>query len=178
MHVNVHSVWNIKVPLKIHFFLWLIAHNKLLTRDNLSKRQHVDNLTCLFCNEVETCNHLFCECVVASAAWNELRRITSVSGAIHQFNDVAHMWNHNKKFKFVNMAHAALLRMIWLMRNDMCFNRVIWPGMQVLWRKVAYMLAQWEVLLLVGEKENLHLMVMQLEALARAPPLLLWPEPG
>jgi hypothetical protein len=34
------------------------------------------------------------------------------------------------------------------------------------------------VLLPDGEKEKLHMMVMQLEGLARAPPLLLWLEPG
>jgi hypothetical protein len=52
--VNIHSVWMIKEPPKIHFFLRIIAHNKLLTRDNLGKRQHVDDLTCLFCYEEET----------------------------------------------------------------------------------------------------------------------------
>jgi hypothetical protein len=32
---------------------------------------------------------------------------------------------------------------------------------------------KWEILLLVGEKEKLHSMMLQLETLARAPPLLL-----
>jgi hypothetical protein len=50
--VDIHCVWKIKMPPKIHFFLWLTAHNKLLTRDNLSKRQHVDDLTCVFCTEL------------------------------------------------------------------------------------------------------------------------------
>jgi hypothetical protein len=35
--VDIHCVWKIKIAPKIHFFLWLLAHNKLLTRDNLSK---------------------------------------------------------------------------------------------------------------------------------------------
>jgi hypothetical protein len=52
-------VFDIKVPPKNHFLMWLIAHNKLLTRDNLSKIQYVDDLTCVFCNEAETCNHLY-----------------------------------------------------------------------------------------------------------------------
>jgi hypothetical protein len=26
--VNVHLVWDIKVPPKIHFFLWMLAHRK------------------------------------------------------------------------------------------------------------------------------------------------------
>lgn len=33
--INIHCVWKIKVPPKIYFFLWLLFHNKLLTRDNL-----------------------------------------------------------------------------------------------------------------------------------------------
>lgn len=36
--VNVPAVWKIAVPPKIHIFLWLMLKNKLLTRDNLSKR--------------------------------------------------------------------------------------------------------------------------------------------
>jgi hypothetical protein len=38
---NIHSVWNLKVPPKIHLFMWLMMHNKTLTRDNLVKRQSV-----------------------------------------------------------------------------------------------------------------------------------------
>jgi hypothetical protein len=87
--------------------------------------------------------------VVASAACTELINLPIF--LVSSINDIANLWNHNKKFKLVNMVHAALIRGIWLMRNDMCFNRVIWPGMRALWRKVAYMLAQWEVLLPAGE---------------------------
>jgi hypothetical protein len=36
--IDIHGVWKVKIPPKIHFFHWLLAHNKLLTRDNLSKR--------------------------------------------------------------------------------------------------------------------------------------------
>ena len=46
-------IWRIKVPPNIHVFLWLMVHNKSLTRDNLSKRQHVEDLTCVFCNDLE-----------------------------------------------------------------------------------------------------------------------------
>ena len=33
------AIWDTKVPSRIHVFLWLLANNKLLTRDNLSKRR-------------------------------------------------------------------------------------------------------------------------------------------
>ena len=47
---HVHAVWKIKVPPRIHFFLWLVSHIKILTRDNLVKRQKVDDLSCVFCS--------------------------------------------------------------------------------------------------------------------------------
>jgi hypothetical protein len=50
--------------------------------------------------------------------------------------------------------------------------------MQNLWRKLAFLLAQWGVLLHEEEKGKLQVVTMQLEALARAPLVLLWPEPG
>ena len=32
--VHVPAVWHLKIPPRIHFFLWLLSKNKLLTRDN------------------------------------------------------------------------------------------------------------------------------------------------
>ena len=34
--VFVSAVWGIKVPPRVHFFLWLLSKNTVLTRDNLS----------------------------------------------------------------------------------------------------------------------------------------------
>jgi hypothetical protein len=42
--------------------------------------------------------------------------------------------------------------------------------------KMAYFLAQWNVLLQRTENENFRMKVISLEALAHAPPLLLWPD--
>ena len=53
------DIWKIKVPPNIHIFLWLIYYNKSLTKDNLAKRRHVDDMSCVFYNEPETIQHLF-----------------------------------------------------------------------------------------------------------------------
>jgi hypothetical protein len=50
-------------------------------------------------------------------------------------------------------------------------------GMQVMWKRVSYNLTQWSVLLKV-EKKKLLAIVITLEGLARAPPLLLRLEPS
>jgi hypothetical protein len=52
-------MWGISVPSRVHIFLWLLANNKTLTRDNLSRRKSLDDKTCLFCNELESISHLF-----------------------------------------------------------------------------------------------------------------------
>jgi hypothetical protein len=52
-------VWKIHIPSRVHIFLWLLANNKVLTRDNLAKRKSDDDKTCLFCSEFESVTHLF-----------------------------------------------------------------------------------------------------------------------
>jgi hypothetical protein len=58
-------VWKLHVPPRIHFFLWLVSKNKLLTCDNLGKRRKVDEPSCLFYSDNETVHHLLFNCVVA-----------------------------------------------------------------------------------------------------------------
>jgi len=67
--VFVPAVWNIKVPPKIQVFLWLLSNNKLMTVDNLAKRGVDKPKNCRFCDEIETINHLFFQCVVARKIW-------------------------------------------------------------------------------------------------------------
>jgi hypothetical protein len=44
-------MWKSVVLSRIYIFLWLLANNKTLTRTNLAKRQKLDDMSCLFCNE-------------------------------------------------------------------------------------------------------------------------------
>lgn len=62
-------VWELKIPPRVPFFLWLLSHDKVLTRVNLAKRMKLDSVDCLFYNEEESCHHLFFGCVVAVNMW-------------------------------------------------------------------------------------------------------------
>jgi hypothetical protein len=97
---------------------------------------------------------------------------------IKNINDASDLWGDKKKNILCNMLYAAVLRSIWITKNDMIFNRSQWFGMQVMWRKVSYNLAQWKILLKEEEKGRMMTMLNQLELLARIHPLLSWPEPG
>jgi len=70
--VHVPAVWSLKIPPRVHCFLWLFSKNKDLTRDNLGKRRKVNDPTCLFCCETESVRHLFFECVVAKQMWSDI----------------------------------------------------------------------------------------------------------
>jgi hypothetical protein len=63
--VYIPVMWKIHVSSRIHVFLWLMANNKTLTRDNPALRREVNDKTCLFCSENESVKHLFYECCVA-----------------------------------------------------------------------------------------------------------------
>ena len=63
--VHVSAVWSIKVPPRVHMFLWLLVNKRVLAGDNLAKRRKVEDESCLFCNEKETSQHLFFDCAVA-----------------------------------------------------------------------------------------------------------------
>jgi hypothetical protein len=95
--------------------------------------------------------------VIVVAAWNEIQRITGSQNAIKKLCDLSSLWK-NKDMIVINMVHAALLRALWLMRNDLVFNRVVWPGMQNLWRKNACLLAQWKILVPEIEKRKLKVL--------------------
>lgn len=67
--VYIYSIWKLMIPRRVEFFLWLLSHNRLLTRDNLSKRRDVSDLTCPFCSEMESITHLFFDCCVSVNVW-------------------------------------------------------------------------------------------------------------
>lgn len=69
--VFLHVMWKIQVPPKIHIFLWLLAKNKVMTKDNMEKRKMGKPLDCVFCLEQESIEHLFFGCVVAKCVWSD-----------------------------------------------------------------------------------------------------------
>ena len=80
----------------MHFFLWLLAKNKLLTRDNLNIRKKLDDVNCLFCSENESAHHLFFDCVVLRQIWSMISECLGVN--IDDNTSVAAMWLSNKYF--------------------------------------------------------------------------------
>jgi hypothetical protein len=78
---------------------------------------------------VNTCSLIM---LVASNIWKEVRKMLGLQPHIKSMNDVSVLWRDKKKNVLSNMLYAAILRSIWITRNDMVFNRTQWFGLQVL----------------------------------------------
>jgi hypothetical protein len=104
-------------------FLWLFAKNKLLSRDNLSKRKSIDDKTCIFCSESESLTHLFFNCCVSVQLWITVAELLGVQVG-QDFESVAKLWINNKKFKLINICTSAVLWSLWRTRNDMIFQGI------------------------------------------------------
>lgn len=91
VHPLKDSLWKLLTSPKIHVFLWLVINNKVLTRDNLAKRRHVEYLTCMFCVEKKNVAHLFFECVIARFLWTSLVDVFDLP-AILYFEDLCCSW--------------------------------------------------------------------------------------
>jgi hypothetical protein len=89
--VHIPAIWRVKVQPRAHVFLWLLANNKLLTRDNLAKRQHVPDHSCVFCSDSESIMHLCFRCVVAREVWKQISNITGVKLQVNLLS-IASLW--------------------------------------------------------------------------------------
>jgi hypothetical protein len=113
-------MWKIKVPLRIYIFLWLLANNKVLTRDNLAKRKHLEDKTCLFCNEAESSKHLFFDCRIAHYMWCVMSNMLGLL-VFSDFETMATWWLKGKKHNTVNVISFTVLWALWKKRNNICF---------------------------------------------------------
>lgn len=168
--VHVSAVWAIKVPPRVHMFLWLLINNKVLTRDNLAKRRKIEDESCLFCSEKETCQHLFFDCVVAKQCWH---MFSVLLGSIVGFDiaNIGKFWLSNKKYVLLNMVTSAVLWSIWKLRNEICFQRSGWKSMEVLLFKIVGLLQNWIVLCPADKKELLNNLLKEIRASAKR---ILW----
>ena len=129
--VYTHAVWKLVIPPRVQFFQWLLSsHNRILTRVNLKKRSDVSDPTCLFCNELESITHLFFDCCVAMNVWKVVTEVIDVNIG-SDYESIARLWVANKKFFIANVISSAILWSLWKLRNEICFQEMVWTGMRM-----------------------------------------------
>jgi hypothetical protein len=85
---------------------------------------------------------LFFECLVAKAVWyyvNDFLNMTIGSDYI----SIASKWLSRDKYYVANTISAAVLRGIWLIRNEFVFHNQVWADVKMVLRKVLTLIVKW-----------------------------------
>ncbi|KAJ3701655.1 hypothetical protein LUZ61_005360 [Rhynchospora tenuis] len=121
-----HFVWKIKAPPSIKVFLVLLTHGRLLTQDQLCKRNIPCTFACTLCQQTicETASHLFFDCPFSTRLWqlSGVPLVNTHAGLQHGMLQVfLPVLNDNLKMTTI----ATTLWALWLERNNRTFrNRV------------------------------------------------------
>lgn len=165
--VHLPAIWNLKIPPRTHFFLWLLTKNKVLTRDNVAKRKSVEDDKCMFCNKKETVVHLFFECVVAKQLWANISEAIDIDCG-RNFESIGNLWL-SKKYTVSNMFTSAALWGLWKLRNYLCFQNGRWKDVSSMMRRIVGMVQNWELLCPEEKKPELKQKLTKLKSLAERP---------
>jgi hypothetical protein len=154
-------------------YKWKVVNGKVLTRVNLAKLRHVEDKTCLFCNEAETPIHVFYDCCVAKLLWERVLKVTDLP-LISFFDDVAKCWLKRNRYAAFNVLTIADVWILWKTRNNLCFQGHCWSKVEVLLGVYARMIKNWRLLSKEEEMVKLESGVQELERRSAKPPLLGW----
>jgi hypothetical protein len=121
------AIWRTKAPPRVAFFAWTAARSKILTIDNIRRRDMIVVNRCWLCeSDEESVDHLLFHCGVVYALWNV---IFSRFGLCWVMPDsvrelLACWWTGGRTRSAVvwKMIHLCLMWCIWRERNDRCFE--------------------------------------------------------
>jgi len=171
--VYVHNVWKLQIPPRVQMFLWLLSKNRTLTRDNLAKRRELAYLTCLFCTERETVDHLFFHCSVAKRLWHIVLNILNLP-VVCSYEILASRWLANQRHTVNNIICAAVIWCLWKFRNDMCFQGRLWISEKQVLVWTAKILRRWLPMFKMEVGVQVEAVILQLEHQAGQPLELGW----
>ena len=123
------SIWKVKAPPRVAFFIWTAAWGRILTCDNLMRRGYIMARWCCMCRcEGEIVDHLLLHCHVVQKLWNY------VFGAFHihwvmpwRVVDLFLGWRNwfGKHHSHIwNLIPLCLMWTVWRERNSRTFEDV------------------------------------------------------
>jgi len=118
------TVWSHLIPLKVSVLMWRMLQNRILTKDNLARRDVLNggDISCSFgCGEEENVSHVFFECRIAAELWREILKWTNFSTALH--NTVSMNFHQFEGLIGARSVRAERFRVIWF-----ASIWIIWKG--------------------------------------------------
>ena len=123
------KLWRIKIPTRIVVFAWRLIRDRLLTRQNVQRRQvQLPEMVCPFCRiEEEGASHLFFHCCKIQPIWWETMSWLHIKGAFplspkHHFLQHIGVQADGVRIKRWQYWWLALTWSIWRLRNNIVFS--------------------------------------------------------
>ena len=111
------GIWKVKVPKKVAFFMWTIAHGQILTLDNLMLRgRTLANRCCVCCCNEESVDHLLISCLVAHSLWMYMLWLFGIDWVMRSVADLLFCWYHwlgKHNSNIWNLVPGCLMWNIW-----------------------------------------------------------------
>ncbi|GJU60342.1 RNA-directed DNA polymerase, eukaryota, reverse transcriptase zinc-binding domain protein [Tanacetum coccineum] len=121
--------WDKIIPRKVNIFMWRLSLDRLPHRLNLSLRgMDIPAISCSSCNaNVESANHIFFECIIASDLWKLVYRWCEIpfvqALSFEAFKDWLSSWHAPKEKKHrLFIISTSVLWWLWRFRNSVTFN--------------------------------------------------------
>ena len=98
--------------------------NCTLTKDNLAKKGWTGDQKCVFCDSLETIDHLFVQCPLIARIWSWLADHNNFTFNCEYLLDLwlLDAWIPLKDCLLIELIRAATLWTIWLARNNVLFG--------------------------------------------------------
>lgn len=108
-----HFIWGSPSLPKIDFFCWTLAHNSILTRDNLRRRGMEGPSWCNLCkSEEETADHLFLTCSFALEVWKGVLMLNADNFDLPR--NIQNLFQSWSKLSPYDLSKNILLKNCWL----------------------------------------------------------------
>ncbi|CAN1132984.1 Putative ribonuclease H protein At1g65750 [Linum perenne] len=123
------QIWNWKGPNKIRHFIWLAAHDRLLTNHARKRRNLTEDTRCHWClHPDETVIHVLRDCSFAQEVW---RAIGRGHGTDREWQEPLEVWlpsnlDRDQKFSF-----GVTCWFLWRSRNERIFESASTPANSV-----------------------------------------------
>jgi hypothetical protein len=122
------SIWKVKVPSRVAFFVWTTTLGKILILDNLRKMNIIVMEWCYMCKiSGESIDYLFLHCMVATELWSTILQLFGVVWVMPQsVKDMLGSWRGQKGDRTLiliwQMAPLCLMWYVWREWNAHSFE--------------------------------------------------------
>lgn len=118
---------SIKIPHRIRLFLWQSEHQRLPTLVLLERRSIIRDATCQWCSQsVETQEHLFFDCSLATFSWSVFKNWTNfLLPSFSEFHSISQCFasvRAKNRSPISDICLASVFWSIWLARNDLIYK--------------------------------------------------------